>query len=322
MLAYRSTTTGSSYMATIRAARLVSETGSSGLPAPFGEVEFKLLDDPIRFGLPARHPVHELYPHLTIQYYLMVVTQNIMVERAGVRGVSLYADYRGSDVCAEVTSEMGRNGVAPWNWNGDPGTPTDAAATPFLEWRRVAEDGTMFTWQNHMIHGVEPRGLDWRDGVPVNLRYMHDPNRGEVLQSILVPAGIPGLGNAEQTIDPAALTKFYTIMLWFPRPEYMHLVQRAPGSDRRGVGYQAYGGGLESLTAKDMNERGATRSAPPQAEFKLASGGRIKQHVIPNPFSSRMMADAPEVMFVGIPVGEQQADRLLRPNMPTGRKTF
>lgn len=326
VLSYRSSATSFEYRASVLAARLVPEIGSAGLPAPFGEIAIEELHDPDRYGLPKVHPLQQMYPNLCVRYFVMVVTESIKVQRGGVRGVSLYVDYRNSGVCAEVTSEMGRNGIAPWGWAGEPGTPTDPAAMPYLEWRRVEEDGNFYIWQNHMVHGIPFGGPDWRDGVPVNLRYMYDQNRGEVLQSILVPVDIPGLGNAEQTIDPSALRSTYSILLWFPKPEYLQFVRRAISKEpyRRDedeeVGVRtarSYGAskGREAMEA-------ILRQESIQAEFKMASGGRIKQGVNPDLFGHHVWSDQPEVLMVCIPVGEQQVNRLLRPSMPSGRRVF
>lgn len=336
MLSYQSTR-GHGYQVRIYAARLVAETGLAGLPSPFGEVDLETLhDDPQRYGFPKVHPLQELYPSLVVQYYLMVLYEHMKVERNRVKGVSLYADYTGSGVSAEITSEMGRNAVAPWSWEGEPGSPTDPTATGTLEWRRVSEDNFTGVWQNHMVHGVPPTNLDWRDGVPTSLRYMHDPHRGEVLQSILVPKKIPGLGNAEQTIPADALRDTYSILLWFPKSEYNSLVRRAVGHDydhfRDGgvlesyKGPMTFGGGVmkgDSMRGGyEPESLSVERSATPKAEFKMSSGGRIRQHIIPNPFGPYVWEDKPEVLFVCIPVGEEQADRLTRANMPKGRKTF
>jgi hypothetical protein len=326
------------------AARLVPLDSNSPLPRPIGDIEFHQVDG-ARYGL--RHPL-EGRPGIKVQHHLMVLNDDYFVERNGVRGVALYADYNGSDICASVTSEGGRNALAPFDWDSEVARQNplkDPAAQPKLEWREIVEpDGGVYTWQSAALHGWSGytglhAGKDWRDGVPEKLSTMYDPNLGTVLQSIFVPMETRGLGLSEQTLQEEDVRGTYTVALFFPqcsaesakklakfrslvdpsayRPEpvYRGGATRGGGleSSFRGAVPKSFGGGEQVVLE-------SCRSVEP--EFKMAAGGRIRQHIIENQFGPGFWVRKPEVLLVCWPVSQETAQRLMTPNLGGRRRNF
>lgn len=304
------------WQATIRAARLVPQTGTAGLPPPFGTISFLPISSPTRFGI-GPHPLEREIPGLQVKNLWLVYNPEWMVERDGVCGLAFYFDFNGSGLSASKISLQGRNAVAPWPWEGEPGSPTDPAALSELEWRRVGGH----IWQDHLVHGFAGpnsryRGLDWLDGTPARLEDMHDPNTGEVIQSVFVPRDIPGLGVAEQTMRAADVNNTVTILVHFPRPEFagMELVSHYPY--REGV---TRGGGMRSLGLDGPGNyedpdaaypiSAARSSAANMVSAKVAGGGMIHQSIIPDPFG-HWFWNRPEVMFVLWPIDVNTATRL------------
>jgi hypothetical protein len=329
------------FNATLQAAPLVPATSTSSLPPAIGTVQFERLD-PEKHRLPATHPLQEQFPHITIAYYAMIVEERFLQQRAdgrGPRGLALWMNYAGSSLCASVTSENGRNGIAPVSWGIDPETPDPAAKSDLL-WLHVTEGTRKATWQNHMLHGYKGRyvqgrygyehSFDWRDGVPVNVADMYDPNLGMVQQSIFVPKDARGLGMAEQSMSPADLRQTYTITVWAPTSELKELatqIQKQPELTYRGGGsrggLESYGGpavlGVDDMVAKGGNMRSMPQSMSVESDYKMAVGGKIRQHIIKNPFSRTMFQADPCVAIVCFPVTEQRANDMFKPSTAQGR---
>lgn len=206
------------------------------------------------------------------------------------------------------------------------------------------------------------RGLDWRDGIPESVATMYDRERGRVTQSIMVPYKAQGLGVAEQTVQPEDVQKTYSVLLFFPVPsaaakakELANIGQpwhdyhtRTPLAGPSGY-YEShkndllkgYGSGdknliLESLgpaknfgirTRGDAPSRPMPTPTPTEtptvtADYKMAAGGWIKQHIIPNSFSQLFWSPVPEVLLVCWPISQTRAEQLLSANLSGHRSTF
>lgn len=321
-LSFTSKKTGAEWKCRLRAANLVpNDGGDSRLPAPIGDIRFHTIANPAQYGIPAQHPLQKRFPNLEVQNLFMVIENRFLVERERIQGVALYADYNQSEgLSASITSENGRNPLAPWDWEGKPGSPTDPAAQPYLEWRRVEDH----VWQSHMIHGwkgwnEEEERLDWRDGIPESLMTMYDRKKGRVGQSIMVPHEIVGISAAEQTLQQPDVKKSYNILLFFPNPESARGIQT--------ISY-GYGGGYRGMGA--MKGLGATRGSDsfrgvfeePEVDYKMAVGGWINQHVIKDPFGPHFWNPNPEALIVCWPIKEERARQILGSNLQGQRKTF
>lgn len=289
-----------------KAAKLVGRIGTASLPPPIGDCQFESINPgDARFGLPMRHPLHRLYPSLKVSYYALVVEERFKVERDRVRGLALYADFnQTTGMVAGVHSWNGRNALAPYNWMGAPGEETDPAGLPQMEWRTVTENRRQYVWQNHMFHGQNP-GKDWIDGVPDNLENMHSPN-GKVHQMILVPKGIPGLGVAEQTLQPGEVNALMSVLLFDITEEGRQAYNRSVLSQRDSRrGYpQSYskGGGEETYRSAPV-----LRGESFQSDQKIATGGCISQWFMRNPCEPQMWNSSPTALIVVVPVSEQMA---------------
>lgn len=356
---------GDRFQLTLKAAQLVPSLGNAGLPPPYGILPTHRIEDPQRFGLlpVEKHRLRRRYPNVWFQYHALIVPEEWMVKggkRGDQLGLALYADYNGSTLAASITSENGRNGMAPFDWEGEPNSPTDPVAQMTLEWRDVKLDGTVYNWQNHLLHGTTP-SLDWRDGVPTDLRTMYDPYKGTVRQSILVPKFNVGMGLAEQTLNAEDVTDFYSVVVWFRRhsPAIQQFVSRyidrGSSWDRTrsyGGGYESFGpatlgGGpqLESLgggykgvvgaggpvryrgggtSTRGMSE--ALRGGPSEeleAELKMSSGGSIRQAFPYDGFGPGFWQAEPTVALVFVPITATQAKNLdLGVTIPRHRRDF
>lgn len=337
---------GVTFTMAVRAARLVDARGTSRLPPPYGTLETRQITRPNAFGLAAKHPLQDRYSSMELQYQALVVPEDWMVERAGRRGLALYVDYNGSGLCASITSENGRNGLAPFDWEGEPGSPTDPTAKPHMEWREVPHGDQVHCWQNYLRHGTTP-GLDWRDGVPSDLATMYDSSLGTVVQSVLVPTFYQGMGTAEQTMATGDVTDFYSIVVFFPRdtPEVKRVVEQFTRRSAYESPYFPYSGsygvkGLEALGGGAVRTRGGVVRHPqlqqsagpeesyggdeaPEAELKMSAGGKIRQSFPYDPFGPSFWEPQPQLGVVFIPITAATAQRLFpEVGAVRGRQTF
>jgi len=270
----------------------------------------------------------------------MIIEEQFKVERNGVRGVALYADFNGSDLCTSIIGANGRNIIAPWNWEGEANSPTDPAATPDMEWRQVLEGDQTFTWQNSLIHGWagwdgKDKRLDWLDGTPENLATMYERGKGRVGQSIMVPHEIPGVGVAEQTMEAADVTQTFSILLRFPVPEAAKQAEKLARIWQEPSPYRPQmrdgGGGLYLSTKSANHEIFGARSGKAtlgydsgnlDADYKMATGGWIRQHVITNPFSHGFWNPNPEVLIVCWPISKRRAREIGSSDLDGRRMIF
>lgn len=334
---------GLDWQVELRAAQLVGKSGTSQLPPPIGTINFHQIADPARYGLPVNHPLQKQFPNLKVIQYFMEVEDRFLVERGGerggVKGVALYADYNGSHLSCSITSENGRNPLAPWDWEGKPGTPTDPRAQPCLEWRFIEVGGRKYPWFSGMIHGWEgwdgkEKGLDWRDGIPESVTTMFLRGQGRVGQSVFVPHEVAGLGAAEQTMEADDVKATYSILLFFPVAEAASQAKKLGHIWRisefeGGVARAARGTlTLESKEEDESRGRGIQTYAGSKGrplpevmpDYKMATGGWITQHIIWNPFN--FWSEYPEAVLVCWPVSERRAEALLSPTMGNRRQAF
>ena len=304
---------------TMMAAPLVPTRGQAALPPPIGEMRMIQVPGTV-LGI-RNDPIHAQFPTTTVINGLLIIESRFQHWTGSRDGIAIYTTYNGSALSASVTSEGGRNPLAPYNGSVASSAVVDPAARLGLEWHQVGSK----VWMNHMVHGWDnfgqDRGLDWRDGTPTSLETMYDRDRVTVRQMLWVPTSIPGLGIAEQTLHRDDLRDTYTVAVWFPRVTTQPwTLQRQYQGDSRGLPPNFIDeGGLESLKG-GMGEFGSprdaaltgdrTRGMTPAPSHKLASGGEIRQHIIANPYGPTYWEAAPAFVLRLFPVDERQALRI------------
>lgn len=260
---------------TLKAARLVPQHDTSEGISIIDTIPIIIVPGD-SIGIPSE-PINRLHPSTIVTNGLMVIEPDFMVNRNGVEGLVLCADYTGSSTSVSVTSVGGRNPLAPLDWKrGAEHNPlTDTSWKLGLEWRTM-QNGDI--WMNHAVHGWDDFGKavgpDEHFGSPTSLSTMYSPKNGHVRQYVWAPKFIPELGVNTGNLGYSSLHDTYMIAVWFPH------------DSKSGYKLVSQGFRVDSLLRNVV----------------LTQDGDIYKHIIPNPYGPSFWNRSPAIVYRLFPV--------------------